>query len=435
MTWTRLGRGAALAVTGLLLMGACAADDTADEDDGQSDETTDSNEAAPTGPAPGVTDDTIKVGVTYVDTEALVASGLNYDLGPHEDVYDALFDAINAEGGIHGRMIEPVYAPINPTQTAPAEEACVKLTEDDDVFVVMGFFLNDAVMCPLQAHETAVVGGGMTPERLEVAAAPWVTWLPDSDQPVAIVEALHERGELDGTVGVYSATRDQALMEDTVIPALEDLGVEIAETGVMDAPPDDPTAVQASVEVIAERFDAAGVDTVVLVGASGQDWPTAMEDNADYRPKLLFLEQTGARAFYTNAATTDTSVLEGAFVGGGYGPDQARWEAQEDCNATIADAGIEVTAPEDSGDDPSIQPYQSLFQACPDVALLAAVLEAAGEDLNYGTFEAAIDGLQVTIPGDPTERTFGPPPDADGSPTAYLYVWDESAKDMVLQED
>ena len=264
MTWTRLGRGAALAVTGLLLIGACAADD----DDAQTDETTDSNEPAATGPAPGVTDDTIKVGVTYVDTEALVASGLNYDLGPHEDVYDALFDAINAEGGIHGRMIEPVYAPINPTQTAPAEEACVKLTEDDDVFVVMGFFLNDAVMCPLQAHETAVVGGGMTHERLEAAAAPWVTWLPDSDQPVAVVEALHEQGELDGTVGVYSATRDQALMEDTVIPALEELGVEPAETGVMDAPPDDPTAVQASVEVIAERFDAAGVDTVVIVGAS-----------------------------------------------------------------------------------------------------------------------------------------------------------------------
>ena len=69
------------------------------------------------------------------------------------------------------------------------------------------------------------------------------------------------------------------------------------------------------------------------------------------------------------------------------------------------------------------------------MALLAAVLEAAGEDLNYGTFEAAIDGLQVTIPGDPAERTYGPPPDADGNPTVYLYVWDESAKDMVLQED
>ena len=35
-----------------------------------------------TGDAPGVTDDTIKIGITYVDTEALKAVGLDYDLGP-----------------------------------------------------------------------------------------------------------------------------------------------------------------------------------------------------------------------------------------------------------------------------------------------------------------------------------------------------------------
>ena len=68
------------------------------------------------------------------------------------------------------------------------------------------------------------------------------------------------------------------------------------------------------------------------------------------------------------------------------------------------------------------------------MALLKALLEAAGRNLNYGTLDTAIDGLTVTIPGDPTERTFGPPPDADGSPTAYLFKWDETEKDYVLDE-
>ncbi|MCU1368628.1 MAG: hypothetical protein JWN39_4267, partial [Ilumatobacteraceae bacterium] len=96
-----------------------------------------------TGDAPGVSADTIKIGVTYVDTEALKAVGLNYDLGPHAKVYQALADDINAKGGINGRKLQIVLAPIDPTNAAGADAACLKLTEDDDVFLITGFFLGD----------------------------------------------------------------------------------------------------------------------------------------------------------------------------------------------------------------------------------------------------------------------------------------------------
>lgn len=154
---------AALAVVAALLMAACTSGDSSDDASSGTDGSTGTTAPSATGPSPGVTDDTIKVGVTYVDTAALVASGLNYDLGDHEAVYDALFDKINADGGINGRQIEPVYAPIDPTSTSPAEEACVKLTEDEDVFLITGFFLADAVTCPVATHATAVVVGEMTP--------------------------------------------------------------------------------------------------------------------------------------------------------------------------------------------------------------------------------------------------------------------------------
>jgi len=106
----------------------------------------------------------------------------------------------------------------------------------------------------------------------------------------------------------------------------------------------------------------------------------------------------------------------------------------QECIQTLTDAGLETPAPDSVGDDPSNQPYQAAFQACPDVALLQAVLEAAGEDLNYGTFAAAVDGLEVAIPGDPTPFLYGPPPAADGNPTPYLFGWDEAAGDFVLDE-
>ena len=162
-----------------------------------------------------------------------------------------------------------------------------------------------------------------------------------------------------------------------------------------------------------------------------------MSENSSYRPQLLFLDVTAAVAFSTNEATTDTSILEGTLSGGGYGPDQARFDepAMQECIQTLADQGVDTPTPEASGDDPSNQPYQAAFQACPDVVLLRALLEAAGEELNYGTLAAAIDGLEVTIPGDPTPRTYGPPPDADGAPSAYLFGWDEDAHDFVLEEE
>jgi hypothetical protein len=429
----------ALLTTALLLAAACTSGDTSDDSAATTEGTAATDDTAPvaTGPSPGVTDDTVKIGVTYVDTAALVASGLNYDLGDHEAVYTALFDQINAGGGINGRQIEPVFAPIDPTSPAPAEEACVKLTEDEDVFLITGFFLADAVTCPVTTHETAVVGGDITPQRAADAAAPWVSWTPDTDLPATVIAAYDEAGLLDGTVGVFGATRDQEELEQVVVPALEDAGVDVAETGIMDAPADDQAAVNDSVKTIASRFDASGVDTVVIVGPSGQDWPTNMADDDSYRPTLLFTTDTAPKAFTSNAATTDTSVLDGSYAGGPYGPDQARFEedAMQECIGILTDAGLETPAPEDSGDDPSNQPYQAAFQACPDVVITQALLEAAGEDLNYGTLEAAIDGLEVAVPGDPTPRIFGPAPDSDGDPTAYLYEWDTDAQKYVLVED
>ena len=141
-----------------------------------------------------------------------------------------------------------------------------------------------------------------------------------------------------------------------------------------------------------------------------------------------------ARAFATNKSTTDTSILKGSLSAGGYGPDQARFEEpkMQECVKVLRAAGVKTPSPDESGSDVSNQPYQAAFQACPDVALIKAWLQAAGKNLNYGTLQSAIDGLKVTIPGDPTERTYGPPPDADGNPTVYFFNWDEATKNFVI---
>jgi Periplasmic binding protein len=419
-----------------LLLSGCASSDDDDAAANESRTSSSTDGGAPSGPAPGVTDDTVKIGVAYVDTASLAAVNLNYELGDFEAAYQALVDDINADGGINGRTLEVAFAPIDPTSPQPAEEACVELTEDDDVFLVTGFFLTDAVKCPVATHATAVVGGTMNPERLELAEAPWLTWAPDTDQPEQVTRTLAEKGELDGTVAVFGTALDQATMDAHVLPVLGELGIEPVETAVLDAPRNDTAAVQSQTRLIAERFEAAGADTVLIVGPGGAAWPPAMTGNP-YRPKLLFTDIMASRSFATNEATIDTSVLEGSLSGGGFGPDQARYEEpqMQECIDVLREAGVDVPEPAASGDDPSNQPYQAAFLACPDIDVTRAWLEAAGEDLHYGTLAAAINGLEVQVSGEPTPLEFGPPPDADGNPRAYLFSWNEEARDFEIESD
>ncbi len=430
----------ALVALAALSAAACTAGDSSDS----SSDTTASGEApAPdatataSGPAPGVTDDAIKIGVTYADDAALQAIGLDYEFGDMEAAYQAMVDDINDDGGIHGRRLEVVFAPIDPTSPTPAEEKCVELTEDEDVFVAVGFFLTDAVLCPVATHATAVVGGEMSPERLEQAEAPWAAWQPDADLPGQALEAFAERGELDGNVAVFVNAHDQAVLDNQVLPTLDELGVEPVEVGVVDAPADDQAALAANIQTIAERFEAADADTVVLVGLSGQDWPANMDDDPSYRPQLLFLDAQAGRAYSLNAATGDTSVLEGSLAAGTYGPSQAVFEepAMQDCIARLADHGLETPAPDSVGGGPNNQPFAGSFSACADLTLLQAWLEAAGENLNYGSLQAALDGgFELVVPGSPDLRTYGPAPDADGDPPAYLFEWDPEAADFALIE-
>ena len=68
---------------------------------------------AEAGKAPGVTETSIKVGVTYPDLEA-IRDVIVLDYGDYEATFQALFDDINENGGIHGRTLEPVFAAVNP---------------------------------------------------------------------------------------------------------------------------------------------------------------------------------------------------------------------------------------------------------------------------------------------------------------------------------
>ena len=108
--------------------------------------------------SPGVTKDEIKIGVTYPDLDA-IRDVTDISHGDYKKTYNAVIDELNKQGGINGRKVVPVFAPINPIGTVPAQEACVKLTEDEKVFAAVGFFYTDAPLCYVSQHDTPILGG------------------------------------------------------------------------------------------------------------------------------------------------------------------------------------------------------------------------------------------------------------------------------------
>jgi Periplasmic binding protein len=358
---------------------------------------------------------------------------VNITHGDYEAAYQALFDDINATGGINGRTIEPVILGINPVGTDSADAACVELTEDDDAFIVIGFFLADAVTCVINTHQTAVIGGSMNAELLDQAQAPWYTTEAGTDVQSDVIRAIADAGEFDGSLGVFAAAGDEAQLNDVVLPLLDELGVEVTESAVVDAPADDIAAVNAATGVIAERFDSSGVDQVLTVGQSGLTWASGTE-SLDYRPQLLLTDPNSILA-YAGDPGRDVSLLDGAVAGNLYGGAEEIYNlpAMQECIGVITDAGGVVDDPATNPEE-DIETYVSAFTACNNVALLRALLEAAGEDLNYGTLAAGADGLEVQLPGDPEPATYGPPPAADGDRAAYLYDWDPDELDFVIRE-
>ena len=280
-------RYAALAAVVLLVLVGCTSGDETGADAGSGRSTTGESGSSTTldpeevAKAPGVTDDSIKLGISYVDLKA-ISDVTTIDHGDYEAAFNAVIDDLNSRGGINGRTIEPVFAPINPIGTEAAEESCLKLTEDDQVFAITGFFLGDSVLCPLENHDTAVVGGEMNPERLERATAPWFTLEAGSDIQSDVVRLFADEKLLDGELAVFAQSIDADLMNNTILPLLEELGVEPVSTAILDAPADDINAGLAQTGVIAQRFEAAGADE----GARGrQRWGRLVPgDRADRLP-------------------------------------------------------------------------------------------------------------------------------------------------------
>ncbi len=290
-------RRIAIALLTLSLLAASCGDDGGEgaEPTTTAPESTTSTLGPNTASFRGVTADTIKVGVAAFDWDRLSALGVNFGVTNNGDIWAAAVEAINDRGGVHGRMLETVVVEFLPVGSTEADEACVRLTEDEEIFIVVGTVLNEQILCFTELHETAaLVSGGMNDERLERSKAPYVTVIGTQQQRTdAFIELMEAQGVLQGqSLGVIGSKDVSETGFRAMVDRLRHASYDPVE-GLIGDNDGDLAQSARDQDLIYERMREADVTVAISTTGVPLEIANAFESNFEPEQWLLATVMTG----------------------------------------------------------------------------------------------------------------------------------------------
>jgi hypothetical protein len=402
------------------------------------DTSTDGSAGSPgslTASATGVTEDTVRLGVIIVDTEALQDFDVDIDFGPVADQWTAWAAAQNADGGVNGRDLEVVVEEFLPVGNEEAVAACVSLTEDHEVFAVAGQLLDDNPLCVTESHETPYIGGfGLNPERAERSVAPFLaTEMAEDLQRRHSTEILIEEGYLDGKrVGVHWGADNAAIAEEIVLPLLEEAGVDVVATSVAENFGTDTQAAQEAMDINIERMRSEGVE--VLVNLTNVIPLLTAQQRNDFAPQPVFF----------NGQATDGGQFEGGGIDPKYLEDAIAITVNKPArDELLADERVATCVEEYNAADPD-EPLvleempQSQLRGtalnCAVFEMFVQLAEAAGPDLTGDSLQAAAEDFgPIELPSMP-DASLGPGKFSAGN-SMRIYEYDAAENEMLPISD
>ena len=346
----------------------------------------------------GITDTTVKVGVVLLDLSSVEPLGLglpNFSTEIQQAAFEEVFDRINAEGGIAGRQIEPVFASRDTlASTGPHSDKaiCLQLAEDEQVFAVIGFTY-DAGTCAATQHQLPVVTQIAALEQVyQDTHHLLVTTDPTLERTARNwAKAIVETGLADDhTLGMVTVAdgNDIQLPAQAAQQELEELGHPLAVVGELD-----PANSIAEIPTLISDMQSEGVDTVMLA--------------SDFANALRFIALAEAQHYFPQYLTSDLEALarNGLLANAGKSLDGAigfTVNAQpvdgadpEQNQACIANYNENTDTPDIPAGEPN-----AVGVVCEVTEIFLRALEGAGEDLSPRTFVQAVEGLG-TIDGLP----------------------------------
>ena len=438
--WRGMWVGPVLAVA--LLAAACGDDGTASspespsttgsstttEATGGSGDTTTTEPVELTASWTGVTEDTVSVAVSILDFDELREMGLqDFGWGDQRLIWEFYLDRLNERGGVAGRQVDYELVFYNPAFAADAEEACVQMTEDREVFAVIGAFLGpaeSATPCLTRQADLVVFNGTMTVDLLAGAESVWVADGAAGRRRIPIFfELLDQAGYVDGQkVAVVSGNENERDSVDVIEPILADLGLDVVLSTVNTVSTDDVVAEDRYWDTTAERIRTEGAEVIVINGDTTGAIRGIGRNGLDQELWVVTADQL------TNLGTTvDRSEADGAITLAGLSAEES-WEepGMAACVAEFTDAhpDLEVLGPLEVGEGDD-RWDNAIAQACRWIAVFEIVMNAAGPELTPDSVRAAYEGLgDVEIPGS-YFSSWGPDkPDANDG--FRLSAWDST---------
>lgn len=399
----------------------------------------------------GATEDEIRIGITWLNYDSEFDEELGTELGSQApgtgteaDLAQIVVDAINADGGIAGRQIVPVYygyglsSLFTASDRSEAEQAmCARFTEDHDVYAMMPYLATEGVITQCAADsETILVGTGGAqdvpePDRLAEIGEYWYrpSWISPEHRDQALVDRLVANDFFgpDARVGLLIApsAASQASVESTLKPALAEAGVEVASEVVF------PDFFESPWNTYVQRFVADGVTHVLLSSCSGcvaGGFMHAAEDQG-FHPKYgLTSEQQLGSTPEAVGGDVPAAQLVGSRAIGWYPFGDVAWASGADI-PSVGPAHERCRAIFDAaGEQADVAPH-----FCEGLFFLQAVLENA-EGLEPSAFQAAVESLGSSYDTVSTPATWFGPGQHSGAAAVRDIVFDDQGCECFAYE-
>jgi hypothetical protein len=366
----------------------------------------------------GVSPETIRLGLAITDVSDFA------NVGAIEPRFQAAVSALNDAGGVNGRRVELVVEEWPLGDVVGLSTSCTVLTEDNEVFIVLGWATAVDLSCYTDIHEHIVINSFDTPAEIDpllftVLADPVETMLSNLD----LIEA-----ELAGSrVAIHAADGfDTAFPEARA--AVESLGGEVVveTTGSSVESRADELTINEESDIFVERWSADGAEYVLNLGG-GQATLGALDRVGSEITMIGYnsnVQSLGALG--TDIAAVDLLVIASPTV-------------NDDADAGLygISACIE-TIEMATGDDILTRPGEddeaglaSTVAACAVVDAFAAIATAAGAELTRTGFLDAMEPLGQFVMTGAQSASLGPTKHHAANSAALLYVYDAGLGDFV----
>ena len=349
----------------------------------------------------GVTDNSIKIGISVFDVSAFKYLGPNVaDVGNIQQQWEAIFDDWHRRGVLpmNGRDITPVFHThqVSATgDTTSQRSTCSAFVNDDKVFAVIGTsdYATGADCVAGESHFPIIVDGGIT-EAGMARNGPYLFSLMMTYSRLLrnFVHWADANHFLSGhKIGLYAMNDAETTseMDKSVKQELAKMGDKLTAEAYTDnnqAGSQDALAVQ--------RFQALGVDTVMLFASAGGF--TNQAKSQGYHPQYITTDFNLMTADSTGSlAPADQFDGMRAMTGrrDGEGVDGTKEDAQQEACLANYERYSGHQIPRHKANTADTLEYRMTLTTCDEANALLQGLKLAGRDLTPASFIKALESI------------------------------------------